>query len=224
MQVVVVCGSKGGVGKTTITANLAVTAHDESAKIALLDLDPMQSLARWYELRYEVNGKKPPPTFKLLPFGEVVSKRVEEAEAGGFDYLFIDTPPALVQLMERAIRAANVAVIPCRPSPLDLEGEAVSELCERQEREFLFVLNAVRGKSLVKGSRDYLAAAGRVAETELQDRVTHASSMIDGGTGVEGDKTGKTREELKALWAEVKKALHRQQPRVSRTDGKSARA
>jgi chromosome partitioning protein len=224
MQVVVVGGSKGGVGKTTLSANLAVMAHEERSKVCLLDLDPMQSLARWYELRYDGNDEAAPDGFHLLPFGEVVSERVRQAEKAGFDYLVVDCPPALVELMERAIRAADIVLIPCRPSPLDLEGEAVSELCERHGREFLFVLNAVKGKSLVKGSREYLAAVGRVAETEVQDRTTHASSMINGGTGVEGDKTGKTREEVKALWAEIKKGLRRSSAREARAEGRGARA
>jgi chromosome partitioning protein len=207
MRTIVVGGTKGGVGKTTLTANLAIIAHGTHSKVALLDLDPMQSLSRWFELRYAAKTLSPPPDFRLLPYTEDAKTQQRLARATSIDYLFIDCPPALIQILESAVELADLVLIPCRPSPLDLEGEAMSQICIQQHKPFLFVLNDVKGKSLVAGSRDYLGQVGPVAATEIQDRIVHPTSMITGSTGAEADRSGRTNDEIRSLWREIRAAL-----------------
>ena len=45
LRVITLANPKGGVGKTTICSALAVRAAEESRRVALLDLDPQESLA-----------------------------------------------------------------------------------------------------------------------------------------------------------------------------------
>ncbi len=47
MQIVAVINYKGGVGKTTATANLAAELAWRGHKILVLDLDPQASLTQW---------------------------------------------------------------------------------------------------------------------------------------------------------------------------------
>ena len=51
MRVVVLAAVKGGVGKTTLASCLAVRAAEESKRVALVDLDPQESLVGWWERR-----------------------------------------------------------------------------------------------------------------------------------------------------------------------------
>jgi CobQ/CobB/MinD/ParA nucleotide binding domain len=52
MHIIGVLNGKGGVGKTTLTACLAVrAAKDGAAQVAVVDLDPANSYAEWYARR-----------------------------------------------------------------------------------------------------------------------------------------------------------------------------
>jgi chromosome partitioning protein len=51
LRVITLANPKGGVGKTTICSALAVRAGEESRRVALLDLDPQESLASWWTRR-----------------------------------------------------------------------------------------------------------------------------------------------------------------------------
>ena len=50
--------------------------------------------------------------------------------AGPWDYLIVDTPPAMMDRIEAAIRTADVVLIPVRASIFDVEAIApVTEVC-----------------------------------------------------------------------------------------------
>ena len=51
LKVVVVAGLKGGCGKTTLTALLAVHAAQAGHRVAIMDTDPQQGLTNWFERR-----------------------------------------------------------------------------------------------------------------------------------------------------------------------------
>ena len=74
MAFVLVTNSKGGVGKTTLTASLALTAQNSGHRVALIDLDRQKSLSRFAELAnipyqsglqlgHENLPKRKPPAF-----------------------------------------------------------------------------------------------------------------------------------------------------------------
>ena len=51
MICIAVVNSKGGTGKTTLAAALAVRAAKEGKRVAMVDLDPQHSLAEWFNMR-----------------------------------------------------------------------------------------------------------------------------------------------------------------------------
>ena len=52
--IITVAQQKGGAGKTTLTAHLAVAFKDAGKSVALVDIDPQQSLSNWFRLRKEL--------------------------------------------------------------------------------------------------------------------------------------------------------------------------
>jgi len=71
MQVLSVISTKGGVGKTTIAANLGGLMADAGLRVLLLDLDVQPTLSSYYELAQ----RAPNGIYELLAFNE---RRVEQ--------------------------------------------------------------------------------------------------------------------------------------------------
>jgi cellulose biosynthesis protein BcsQ len=119
MQVISVCSSKGGVGKTTLASVLAVRAVQDtkSKRVAMVDLDPQGSLAAWWKRRWRAHQDDPPTIFAGA---DTASEAVEKLELDGWDWVFIDTPPAFVNIMEDATASSEVgdesakaSMVPC---------------------------------------------------------------------------------------------------------------
>ena len=101
MRVVTLASTKGGVGKTTICSALAVRAAEESRRVALLDLDPQESLASWWTRR----GKtKNPKLFEI----DATTEAIELLLSEGWEWVFIDTGPARLELIEPGIAVADL--------------------------------------------------------------------------------------------------------------------
>lgn len=198
MLTITLAASKGGVGKTTLAACFAVEASRRSNKVAVLDLDPQLSLTRWHELRGE------PANPQMLAEGVSVEAAERRAMKAGFDWLIIDTPPALMTRIAPAIDIADLVVIPVRPSPLDLEAiDPVVELCRHHDRPFVFVISQNPPRSsLTKGAVGYLQAHGEVLDEMVSLRTAHAGAAISGKTAPEIEKD-KSADEITALWKAI---------------------
>src|SRR6478672_10030644 len=128
LRVVTLAASKGGVGKTTLATALAVRAAKDSTRVALLDLDPQESMSAWWDRR----GKQTNP--KLFEI-DATTEAIELLVSEGWEWVFIDTPPARIELIEPGIVVADLVLIPCRPSALDIEQIDIAvELCETHDK------------------------------------------------------------------------------------------
>ena len=212
---IAVISSKGGVGKTTLCASLGVKAATESSKVALLDVDPQQALARWWELR----GSPDNPKLFMNdggvcedPTGDVVLLKDR-----GWQWIFVDTPPALMDKIILSVAAADAVIILARPSPIDMElMEPAVEVCEEYGKPFAFVLTHFdKGWKLSKTAAPYLADMGKVMKTTIGYRQSFVGSMTAGKTGPEFHDKAQAKvaaEEIDDLWKEVKKLAQTRTP------------
>src|SRR5262249_35755443 len=139
----------GGVGKTTLTAALSGCAAQEDggkARVGIVDLDPQQSLAKWWKRRGQPEGQKGSPT--ILSGGDSAIRAREPATAGGlFDILFLDGPPAFLETMAEMVAAADFTLIPMKPSVVDLlASEDAVVLAREHASDFLVAFNDVGSK------------------------------------------------------------------------------
>lgn len=203
MPVVVLAATKGGVGKTTLAATLAVEASRKSQRIAVIDLDPQQSLARWHELRVSEIGDGSRPA--LIEVGRYPDQTLAKTAAGDWDWVIVDCPPGSIRCTGLGVAAADLVIIPVRPSPLDVEAiDVMVELCQQHERPFAFVLSQTAPRSsMTTGARQYLASKGEVLSVEIGNRQSYAAGMILGGTATEKDAAA--RSEIAALWEIIAK-------------------
>ena len=84
MQVISVISTKGGVGKTTIAANLGGFIADAGLRVLLLDLDAQPTLSSYYELVQRAPGG----IYELLAFNESdLSRLISRTVIDGLDIL-----------------------------------------------------------------------------------------------------------------------------------------
>lgn len=202
MLTVALAASKGGVGKTTLTAALAVRAAREG-KVAIIDQDPQLSLSSWWDRRA---GSDNPALFEEV---ESSSEAITEIASMGYDWLFIDTPPSQIDRMESVIVCADLVLIPTRTGIMDIEAVRITqELCEHHKRPFAFVLNMVLpGAKSTQSAASFLRTHRRLLlDPFITERESYGAAMFAGKTAPETrDETA--RAEIDALWQSVKGAI-----------------
>lgn len=113
MPVIAVLNQKGGAGKTTIAVNLAHALQLTGSKVLLVDSDPQGSARDWNE----ANEGEILPVVGLDR--ETLPKDLQ-AIKGGYDWVIIDGAPQIARLSAAAVKAADLVLIPCQPSPYDV--------------------------------------------------------------------------------------------------------
>ena len=197
MRVIAVCSQKGGAGKTTIAAHLAVRAGETGhGPAVLIDTDPQGSLGEWWRARHADSPALAKVTLEDLP------ANLAELRSYGTAIAIIDTPPALTGSIEQVIAVADLVVIPARPSPHDLRAVgATVEMARRAGKPFLFVVNGAAPRaSITAQAVAALSEHGRVVPVILYQRTDFAASMIDGRTVTETAAAGSSAQEVARLW------------------------
>ncbi len=140
MNVITLASRKGGAGKSTLTAHLAACAHAAGRRCLVIDADPQGSLTLWQSL--SADGQRP-----LRNAARGIDRALAFAVIDGFEWVFIDTAPTMWVVVQEAIRAATLVVIPARPGFFDLNAvrETVAAARERN-KPYCVVLNAAPSK------------------------------------------------------------------------------
>lgn len=139
--VVAVAQRKGGAGKSTVAATLATTLARAGHRVALLDSDPQQSLARWQQQR---QGQALAAPLHVEAISGWRMPAALDRLRGAHDMLVIDTPPHADSDARIAIRAADLVLVPLQPSAADLWAmEATLDMAAAEKRAVRLLLNRV---------------------------------------------------------------------------------
>jgi len=104
MKIYSLIHQKGGVGKSTLTFNLANNLKNY-CKICILDVDYQGSL-------YEIREKSEIPIYHI--------SQLEEVRGLNYDVVFIDTPPYIFEGLETICKISDHILVPMKPGPLDM--------------------------------------------------------------------------------------------------------
>ena len=205
MKTIVINSQKGGSGKTTICAHLAVEAERAGdGPVFLIDTDPQGTLSTWHEHREAEAPQRVEVPLESLAEGLALLKDRKAS------YCFIDTAPTRTDENVALFRMADLVLVPIRPSPSDLWAAAATvSLLKEAGIPFLFILTQAKANaSITAQAAAALSHHGPVAETFIADRVPYAAAMTDGRTALELSAKGPAALETAALWKNIKACLH----------------
>src|SRR3954454_24049208 len=109
MYIIAVVAEKGGVGKTTIALDLAVTATRKGRSAAVIDVDPQATASKWTDRR----GSEYP--WVVPTHAARIAATIDKAQGQGIDFIVIDTPPHSATDAAEAARRADVVIVPIEP-------------------------------------------------------------------------------------------------------------
>lgn len=197
MQVLVLASQKGGSGKSTIAASLAVAAWQAGERVVVVDMDPQASLAEWGKLR-EPGGI----VFRAVAAGALDRWITETRKVPAVSLVIIDTAGTFGPEVDTALRHADLCLVPVRPSAFDLRaaGPTVDRL-RSLNRPFAFVLNGTNPVTQAR-TADAIAAleVGGAVAPPIAERTDFRDSVASGLGVTEISPTGKAAGEIIALW------------------------
>ena len=203
MHVIAVLNQKGGSGKTTITLNLATALQSRGHRVAIVDADSSQgTVSEW--------ASRDDQTPTVLAAHEPTLQKNIPALADAFDFVVIDGAPHVEDMARSAIIAADLVLIPVRPSAADIwSAEDIVDLIQaRREvtgspKGAFVVSQQVLRSNLASSVNEALSSFDEpVLEARTSQRVAYAEAL-GAGLSVLGLSDSKAAQEIEELTDEV---------------------
>lgn len=197
MKIIAIISQKGGAGKTTLAINLAVTAEALGHSSVVIDLDPQASAKGWHDIR-----NKDTPVVISAQATRLLDI-LETARSHGAALIVIDTAPHSETASLAAARAADLVLIPCRPSILDLRAIITSaDLAALAKTPTAAVLNAVPPRGTLADEAEQVIRSNglEVLPARLGQRAVFVHSLTTGQSAIEFEATGKAAQEIKTVY------------------------
>ena len=197
MHTVVLATQKGGSGKSTLAIGLAVAAIEGEHRVALVDTDQQGTVSNWGRRRTLAE-----PLIECVASRIEIERALRLAKRKGITLAVIDTPATNNALSVSAIGAADLCLIPARPSPADIEAALPTlDVVRKLGKPFAFVLNQAPPRGYRPSEATVaLSAAGVLASPFIVQRNDHQDALGNGFAVTEFAPQAKAAEEIRRLW------------------------
>jgi chromosome partitioning protein len=226
MHTIALVTQKGGSGKSTLAIGLAIAAMQDGHKVRLIETDPQGTVSNWRRRRPHTE-----PLVETVGDGHELGHRLQHLADSGVTLTIVDTAGGETAMATMTMRAADLCLIPARPSPADIEGAAPTLIAIRKlGKPYAFVLN----QTPVRGGRvEGAAAALSDTATELNDmgvlalpfivlRNDQQDALGAGLAVTEYAVGGNSSDEIRGLWQWVSKKLRSAAPVHTPTEWRAA--
>jgi chromosome partitioning protein len=205
MRVLTFATQKGGSGKSTLTFNCAVAAQEKGQRVLILDMDPQGTAAAWFKDR-----EAEEPTLATITSSELTDA-IRRAGKAGYDLVLIDTPGRDEPSTAAAIRAADLCIIPCRPTPGDMKATPPTiATINRLKKDAAFVLTQAPARSYRNSEAEKgLSMLGMVCPHLIVIRNSYQDAQGRGLGVTEFEPEGKAAQEIRDLWKWISKKLEK---------------
>ncbi|MDO9597858.1 MAG: ParA family partition ATPase [Azoarcus sp.] len=209
-RIVALLSQKGGVGKTTVTMQLAEGLSGSGYRITVCDLDPQESATRWAAA---ADAAEPFPATVEGFRGNLQELGAQfGACARRADMILLDCPPSIEHPHTlAALELADLILIPVVPSPTDLwstravERLVIATMARRPSLRAALLPNRVQRTALAADVLEVLREFSLpVIGASLAQRNAYAQSAVQGGSVYRlGRAADQAREEMDRLLAAV---------------------
>lgn len=170
-KVITVFNQKGGVGKTTVTMQVAGALSLRGAKVRVLDMDRQQTATSWAAVGAEQGRDFPAQVSNFSAFGGAIAREIMRV-AEEVDYVLIDCPPAIDSpIPAAALSMSDLGLIPIPPRPADFNSSAAAKALAKQiqstNRDLRLLAVGTMVDTSSKTTKEILAALAEDNEVPL---------------------------------------------------------
>lgn len=195
---------KGGVGKTTLSINVAGYLTRLGHRVLLIDADKQASSSTWASLREET-------PFQVINLARANMAKDAMEMARDYTHTVIDGPPHAEEIARSCIIASDFVALPIEPSGLSTWASDLTVRQVREAQEFKptlecgFVVSRKIGKTVIgRDIRNMAAQASMpILNSEIEQRVAFAESLTMGQTIFEWTPESAAAREIEALVKEI---------------------
>lgn len=200
-KVITIAQQKGGAGKSTVAAHLAVAFYQMGKRVSLIDIDPQGSLSMWHSLREKQYGKNYTGINFVSSSGWRVASAIAQCKSVS-DIVIIDSPPHTETEAKSSMREADLVIIPMQPSPTDLWAtKATLDFAKSEKKMVRVLLN--RYSTTSKMSKDIAGRITDLLNNTLGNRVLFASCFLQGKCVTESDPHSQAAKEVRDITDEI---------------------
>ena len=181
-KVISFSNQKGGSGKTTLSANLAVLWSNSGYKVAVIDADAQNSLTYWLEARKKYYGEDDMGitsyNFDVLNLKEEI-KQIKSK----YNFIIIDSPPSITFDTIQIIKASDRVFVPVQPSPLDIMATVpFLKLVKQEKKNPIIFLNRVMPRARLTDAMILRLryAGAKIARSRISSKVLFAETFSVG--------------------------------------------
>ena len=200
-KILTIANRKGGAGKSTCAAHLALAATKQGYKTILIDLDPQKTLETWWKKREEQN-----PYLTDIDV-EKIESVILNLNEHDFDLCIIDTPGDTSINAINGLKIADLVVVPSKPTAPDLQaiGRTIATIKNLQKPYLFVITQAITRTKLAMQGAAILSEFGTVIPDTIGNRVAYANAMNAGSSAVDEDKSAA--DEIDAVWSFISSKL-----------------